>query len=621
MTFESKWAVPAVSFLCGLVVFWISLHCKGADWFISETHAHVIYSGLRSFREYPFFSFAMNGGAYFLQDPQSNLFAPAVPLIWLAGPTVGLRLAEGLCAALGVYAYVAWMRPRVGVNAALIGAVASVMGLGVLWKIAVGNDMFLWHLGLPGLLWGADRVFARRDLRGALAFGLVLGIMLLGPTFHSFTYLFIVVVPLFVLQRLIEERPGLKQLAWLGQLFSTGCAVAMLIASPKLASWARFPMGRPVGDLGVLDFDSVVRSVFDYSWVARTLVSTTLTKVDGTLRSGRWWGVEECAVALPPIASALALLGAGVTLRERIERQTRVLALILVACGIMLSCSWLGWNTYRNVTGGSIRVAPRCLGMTAFGMSLLAALGAQVALRRLPRLAPHATLLTIVVMLGSALWWTAAAGRTPTVVAENPATVTSSVISPVAAWRAERAKARTLTSFTRLAWFEKEHPRILDGIGYKDGFFIVGNDLERDLWLSPDMARRLANVPDPIVESGIAARKVSMTHLTINLKDVPAHAKVRLRALMPRFGISTESWPPTAELSVKSDESYLLVENRGDRPLSRVQMRVNFPISGLWPLLSLATLVLCVVALSVPRWSVTSMLGFRPDLVADESRR
>jgi len=40
----------------------------------------------------------------------------------------------------------------------MVGAVAMATSLGVLWKIAVGNDMFLWHLGLPVLLWAVERV-------------------------------------------------------------------------------------------------------------------------------------------------------------------------------------------------------------------------------------------------------------------------------------------------------------------------------------------------------------------------------------------------------------------------------------------------------------------------------
>src|SRR6478752_9094461 len=121
----------------GLVLFWLSLHCQASDWFISETHADIIYTGLRQFREFPYFSFVFGGGTYFLQDPQSNLFSPAVPLILFAGPSIGLRLLEGLWGVAGVYVFTVWLRRRLSAEAALVGAVASATSLGVLWRVVV----------------------------------------------------------------------------------------------------------------------------------------------------------------------------------------------------------------------------------------------------------------------------------------------------------------------------------------------------------------------------------------------------------------------------------------------------------------------------------------------------
>src|SRR6187402_2968707 len=133
--------LAAAAFLTGALLFWISLHCAGADCYISQIHAEIIYTGLRQFWQFPYFSFVFNGGSYFIQDPQSNLFSPVVPLILLAGPSLGLRLAEGLWGVVGVYAFVVWIRGhRVSVEAALIGGVASATALGVLWRIAIGND-------------------------------------------------------------------------------------------------------------------------------------------------------------------------------------------------------------------------------------------------------------------------------------------------------------------------------------------------------------------------------------------------------------------------------------------------------------------------------------------------
>jgi hypothetical protein len=601
MTPEPKWLVPSVSVLSGLVIFWIALHCKGGDWFISETHADVIYSGLRRFREFPFFSFTLNGGAYLLQDPQSNLFSPAVPLIWLAGPSIGLRLAEGLSAGLGVYVYVVWLRRHVGTYAALIAAVASVTGLGVLWKVAVGNDMFLWHLGLPALLWAAESVISKRDWDSVLSLGLVLGGLLMGPTFHSFIYLFGPALPLFVVLSVIVARPSARELGRLAGLLAAAGALALLIASPKLVSWSKFSMSRPVMDMGVLSWRDTLMSAFDYSWVEPWLFETTYIEDDGLPRVGVWWGVEECAVALTPLASVLALAGGVVALRTRARRPLAAFGLVLVASGVALACSWPIWSSFRGLAGGNIRVAPRFLGMTAFGLSVLAALGAQALLERVSRVGLAATLAVVGMTLASALWWTHAAGRSPTIVTAHPATVAASAVNPLAVWRDERARAARLSSFTELAAFTQERRTLLDGIGYKDGFFIVGNELKPKLWMTRDRAARKLNEPDPVVVSGIQPDKVRMTHLTISVRDLPAHASVRLRALIPRFGVTTTA-DPGAVVSSREEDSLLVITNQGDRKLGRVKLRANMPISRLWFGLSGVVVLLSFFGLSRRAW-------------------
>lgn len=601
MTSEPKWLVPSISVLSGLVIFWIALHCRGADWFISETHADVIYSGLRRFHEFPFFSFALNGGAYFLQDPQSNLFAPAVPLIWLAGPSIGLRLAEGLCAGLGVYVYVVWLQKHVGTYAALIAGVASVTGLGVLWKVAVGNDMFLWHLGLPALLWAAESVISQRSLDSALTFGLVLGVLLMGPTFHSFIYLFGPVLPLFVVLSVIVARPSARELGKLAGLFAASGAIALLIASPKLVSWTRFSMSRPVMDMGVLSWRDTLMSAFDYSWVEPWLFETTYIEDDGLPRLGLWWGVEECAVALTPLASLLAVAGSVVGLRKRARRPLALFALLLVAIGMALACSWPVWSSFRGLAGGNIRVAPRFLGMTAFGLSVLAALGAQALLRRMPRVELPTTLAFVGLTLASAGWWMHGAGRATAIVTAHPATVATSAVNPFEVWRDERARTARLSGFTELAAFNQERRTLLDGVGYKDGFFIVGNELKPKLWMTRDRAARKLNEPDPVVVSGIQPDKVRMTHLTISVRDLPAHASVRLRALMPRFGLTTTT-DPGAAVSIREEDSFLVITNPSDRKLGRVKLRANMPISWLWFALSGVAIVLSLFRLSRRVW-------------------
>jgi hypothetical protein len=569
-------SVASLSVLSGALIFWIALRSSGSDWFISETHADIIYTGLRRFREYPFFSFVFNGGSYLLQDPQSNLYSPAVPLILIAGPTVGLRLMEGVWGALGVYAFVGWMARRVSTEAALVGGVASVTALGVLWKVAVGNDMFLWHLGLPGLLWAVERVMRERSVRSALVFGLVLGLLLLGPTFHSFTYLFLPVVPLFVVFYLVSQRPKLAELGLTGALLLGSCALALLIASPKLACWLKFPMSRPVGDPGVIDIRTTLRALFDYFSPAHT----TITVSDGTSPKPGNWGVEESAVAMPPLGSLLALLGLLSPIRNRAKLSTWVFAMVLIVCGVTLACSWPVWSTFRELTGGNFRVSPRFLGLAAFGMAILVALGADVIFERWKRVALPGSLVAAGLMLASAACWTVAASK----YYGNSATDTihPSAINPLAVAAAERQAADKLTTFSDLTKPGFTERPILEGIGYRSGFLIVGNKFERRLWRP-----RLAAPTVPLLMSGVDPSQVTVSHLRIVVKDLPPHARVRMREMMPSFGIVTKTSPADADIEVRKDRKFLLIENHGKKRVRRVIVEAELPISRIWFLVSI----------------------------------
>ncbi|HTA88803.1 MAG TPA: hypothetical protein VK745_04485, partial [Polyangiaceae bacterium] len=583
-----RYGVGVVSLLSGVLVFWIALHSAGSDWYISETHADIIYTGLRRFGEFPFFSFVFNGGSYFLQDPQSNLFSPTVPLILLAGPSIGLRLMEAVWGALGVYAFTTWMARRVSLEAALLGAVASVTSLGVLWKIAVGNDMFLWHLALPGLLWAVERVMQERTIRSSLLFGLILGLLLLGPTFHSFTYLFLPVVPLFVLLEWAFQRPKLAQFGKIVGLLAAGCVLALVIASPKLACWTKFDMGRPVHDGGVISLADTARSLFDYATVKFHFVPTNFFV--GTALKHNKWGVEECAVALPPLATLLVLVGLT-AIWSRAKRRTALLAGLLIAGGICLTCSWPVWSEFRTLTGGNFRVAPRFLGMAAFGLSVLAALGADAVFTRWKRTALPATLLSTGVMFGSAIWWTHSASQFTTQSVND--TVYPDAVNPFARARRERAVAGGLQGYTELTAMNtkgSERP-MLEGVGYKDGFMVVGNDYKDRLWRS--------KYPLPIVSEGIDPSQVRVEHLRITLNHLAPHARVVLRAREPEFGLSIRTQPPNAVIDVHPLHSYLVVENPSDAAVEHVVLRAQLPISGFWFVASVTGLLAAISALLV----------------------
>lgn len=580
----ARYGLAFAALLTGAFVFWLSLHCAALDWFISETHADVIYTGLRQFGEFPYFSFVFNGGSYFIQDPQSNSFSVAVPLILLAGPSIGLRLLEGLWGVLGVYAFVGWMRRRVSTEAALVGAVASATSLGVLWRVAVGNDMFLWHLGLPFLLWTADRVLSERSLESSLWFALTLGLLMLGPTFHSFTYLFVPVVPLYVLLEVIGLRPSAKELRKVVGLFAFACSLAVLMISFKLAAWLKFPMQRLVGDFGVLPFKSTLVQLFDYSLVDRVRV-VCAKYVGKPGRSGiRGWGVEESATALPPIGTLFALVGAYAAAFSKSKRRIGLYALLVLGLGIALTSWSPAWQAFRRMNGGNFRVAQRCLGMSAFALSVFAALGADFVFVRLKRAALPLSLASVVVMVGCAVWWTHAAEQT------GDAIVNSTPMDAIERMSEERESASQIQSFDKLRRFRGRRD-VLTGTGYTDGFLVVGNDDDPMLWVAQRVLPVLYDGHANANVGGVKPNQISVEHLRVKLRDLPPHSRTVLRVQQPEFGMAVTTIPPNAGVVVQPSGNLLSIENPTDQPVQRVVIRAKFPISIFWLVASVTALV------------------------------
>lgn len=585
-----RYGLAAAATLTAALLFWLSLHCSGLDWYISETHADVIYTALHQFHEFPYFSFVFNGGTYFIQDPQSNLFSPAVPLILLAGPSIGLRLMEGLWGAVGVYAFVGWMRRRVSFEAALVGGVASATGLGVLWRIAVGNDMFLWHLGLPFLLWGADRVLSERTLSSALWFALALGLLMLGPTFHSFTYLFVPVVPLYVLTELASQRPRLNELAKIAGLFGLACALSLLMISFKLASWLKFPMQRPVSDYGVLPFLSSLEQLFDYSRVHRAAVAAARYAGRPGRAGQHGWGVEESSTALPPIATLFALVGLVTLPLSKQNRRLGWFALGVLILGIMLTSWGPAWEAFRLLNGGNFRVAQRCLGMSAFAVSVFASLGADFVFTRWKRAARPLALGSAAFMLASVLWWTHAASQTQDRVVDLP-------MDPIAVAIAEREAAAEVHSFDRLRSY-RGHRDILNGTGYTDGFLVVGNEENPTLWAARRALPILFDGHAEMNVGGVKQSQISTEHLRVKMRDVPPHSRTHLRVQEPEFGLAVTTTPPNAHVIVRPSGNLLVVENPTDEPIDRVVLRARLPISPVWLIVSAVALLGTIVGLS-----------------------
>lgn len=581
LNWRRNW-IGVAALVTGALLFWVALHSDGGDWYICQTHADIMYTALSRFREWPYFSWVFNGGTYFLQDPQSNLYSPVVPLVMLAGPSIGLRIMAGIWGALGVIAFTSFMRRRVGFEAALLASVASVLSLGVLWRVAVGNDMFLWHLGLPAILWAVDGVFRERSVRSMLIFALVLGLLLLGPTFHSFTYLFVSAVPLYVLFELVFNRPTKREFFELVGLFGGGCVLAALMIGPKLACWATFPMSRPTEDFGAIPLLTGLRQSFDYSEAKDFVVNSTLLGGHWPHQYYRGWGVEESAIALPWVGSLLAIVGMVAAAVVPSKRRTGLYAAVLCIWGLTLACSVPVFEGFRALTGGNFRVAPRFLGLTGFGLALFCALGADELFARLKQRARPVGVGLFALMACSALWWMHRASLTPADARTVADDINPSAIHPIAAYKEEHNAAQKVNSFDTVVRFRHRRD-ILEGVGYTDGFFVVGNEYEPHLYPSIH--------PQPVVILGIKPERVTVEHLRIKIHDMAPRSRIFLRAQKPAYGLQVVTEPPTAHVRVRQQGPFLVVENHDHSPVARVVLRAEFPISVVWLVVAILSLV------------------------------
>jgi hypothetical protein len=587
-----RYGTGAVSLLSGALVLWLALHSNGSDWFICQTHADILFTAFHRFGQFPFYSFVFGGGAYFLQDPQSNLFSLANPLVLLAGPTIGLRLMLGCWGIVGCYSFIVWMRRHVSETAAQFGGLAWCVSLGVFWRITVGNDMFLWHLGLPLLLLLIEDVVSLRTWQSSIALGLAVGVFLLGPTFHTFMYLFLPVLPLFGVLTLILERPRLAAFGRIAGLLALALGLALLIASPKLACWLKFPMGRPTPDPGTPALGDALRALVDYTYTSWFKVTMGIPPRGARFH---YWGIEESAVALPPSATLLIPLGLVAGLYASKRRPYALFAILLVALGVTVSTSASLWQHFRELTHGNFRVAPRYLAIAWFGLAMLATLGADALFTRWQRAHAPLSAVFFASVVVAALWWVHTAGHIKVRQANDA--VLPDIMNPFTVARSEYAQIANIDGFKELVFFNEIQPsrEILAGRGFTNGFLVVGNEYDKRHWISKR--------PQPIVLDGLPSSDVRVEHTRVKLRHVPANAVVSLRLREPAFGMSVQTIPRDAKVLLEWNPHGLVLRNVAGSALESVVLRPKLPISVAWFILSAAGLLGACAALTFRRWA------------------
>lgn len=585
-----------------LLIFWLSLKSTGGDWYISETRADILYTGIHSFHEFPYFSFALNGGSYLLQDPEGPLLSPTALAILMLGPTLGLRVMTGLWAGLGVAGFVAWLHGRLRAEAALLGGIASVTSLAVMWKVAVGNDMFLWGMALPGVLWLVRRLVLQRTLGTAIALGMACGVLLLGPTFLILTYLFAPVLPIALIFELTSTRVPPREWGKVALLFALAGAVTCCVASPKIAAWLVLPMHRPTLDSGVLAWRHSLRALVNYG-VTKSSLLTVLSYGDGVVVKGSW-DVSEGAMALSPIATALALFGVAACFRKSPRRSLALMSLALVATGVALSSSWGLWSAIRAATHEGIRVAPRFLAVSNFGACVLVAIGAHTLLGKLPRASLRVTVGLGAAMFVGAILWVRAASRHHGESRND--TVQPKAIDVLEVFREERRRGSHITTFAQLVPLQRIERGVLNGFGVVDQYRLVGNDAEPvDWWRRPE--------PVPITGNLAEAAHVSrMSHLQVRAINVAPDARLRLKLTPPSVKFTVPTLPENLPIAIYKVGNYLVMANASKRVAESATIQAELPVSSRWFVLAGVTLAGGVAFLCVDRARRRNGPGARP---------
>lgn len=567
----SSWALAAAcgAFL-GLVAFWSA---PGGDWFISETHAHVLYDSLRRFGEFPYFSFFLNQGSYLIQDPQFPGLSIVTPLVLALGPEAGLRAAAVLFGAAGWWCTAAWLRRRVSRAAAAFGAAAWTLSLGILWRIAVGNDIFLWMLALPAFLLLAEEAILRPTARAGIGLGLATGIFLLGPTFHAAVYL-VVPASLVWCALLLGTQLARRRLGWrVWPVLGQALLVAAVIASPRLLAWSALSMRRPIEADGTMPMSLALESLLA-PW--KTSPHEMLPIVGEAIAGGvrlETYAIWEGSAALPHLATVLAALS---ILSPRVRRsRAALLSALLLAIGLALTTSTTLWDAVRSAAP-FVRISRRTLVMAGFGLAVLSAFGYEVVEARAGRWARAWQALALLAVAASTSAWIRGSvadgrlrpGSTPLwshPVAAAPAGPSGPLLEPFSSPAALGAG------------------RLLGG-----GFHSVGNPCEGVIYggiACTSYQLRFRQSPFGAGARPVAlgaSAPVALSHTTVSLAPLPAGGGAVL-ALVARPHLGYEVEPAGASVVLGGRDELLSLRNVGPASLAGVRVTARSPVpSWLW---------------------------------------
>lgn len=584
----------ALACLAGLGWFDIAARTRASsfDWFIAESYADIIASSFQQGQWFTWFTYWFNGGSYVLQDPQAPLYSPLAPCVWLLGSRWGLRVNIALWGVAGFLGMTLWLRRYVTVRSAHVAALAWIWSLGFMWRIVVGNDMFMWMAATPWVLHAIDGLAHGPHARAAAVCALAGALLLWGPTYHAGFFCIGPLAALWWLGHLIARgrRPRSAGMFLAYSLLAAVLALAM--SAPRVAAWCALPMRRPVAYDGTLTVWNTLRAVVDYSMCEPRLVTPRV----GVLSP---WAVWESSVALPFPATLLAFLGMVLTPVVRCSRLRRVwlFSCVSITLALILGCAPPVWRGMYHLLGGNVRVPERFLTSAAFGLAVLCALGADNIRRywaRGSRRVPWGMLLLTGFCM---LWWRVQAQRCNVLehrwVGDRPDAELAACINTI---RLGVVLVPVLPR--RLGTFETR-PMLHGCVLATPGFQLTG---VQD-WTAPYAARAFQDVTRP----GVTQLFSDVTgHVVLNLRpmslqlSMSAFASVRLRLNPSPLGDVITCSPGNAVCHVAAAVGDYTIQNCSNSEIA-ICIRPRAPFRVWHVITAMIAGAACVVLLVSPR--------------------
>lgn len=527
----------------GAFLLCVAMLSQGYDWYISEMQAELHYSALMDFHEIPIFSYFINGGNYLFQDPQNTLLSPATIFIVVFGPHAGIRWVIAFWGVIGFLGMFKWLKIHVSDSAAWLGSLLWVINLAVIWRIIVGNDMFMLNLGLPWFLLLLERIVDQPRWKYSVLLGSLGGIYLLGPSFHTLFYLILPACSIWIGVLLITKQKWQWQSIWKIVLYlGVAGLLSVLIALPKLYAMRQFEFNRLLcAENSILQPDAW-KSLFDQSVAFGFYHMVSPFDIDRC--AVQTYGTWESNIALFSLAYIFVML--GIISLAQFKRQTslHVFVIILLGSGWLLATWPRFWYVLTVYISEGVRVSSRYLILINLAFVVLAALGWQLINRYIKHRAKYWILgiCAIIYLLQGAVWLHAARTQPANFYGKIEPMLLGKPI-----WSDHQPKINRDT--IRLAKDRSESYAISQGKVVIFGYFITGNATlveESDVIFAEP-----GGMFTPISPT-LSSDRLQLTHRSIKISQLQPNESAVINLLPGQLG---QSVTVTPELPIQIDNN------------------------------------------------------------------